>query len=67
MRKRRSREEATGVGSVPTAARRSPHRGRDVRGYVGTVAGPVPPHLRMAETFRKSALDHLSAQFVHML
>ena len=53
MRKRRSREEATGAGSVPTAARRSPHRGRDVRGYVGTGAGPVPPHLRMAETFRK--------------
>ena len=67
MRKRRSREEATGVGSVPTAARRSPHRSRDFRGYVGPVRGGVPPHLRMAETFRKSALDHLSAQFVHML
>ena len=39
MRKRRSREEATDAGSVPTAARRSPHRGRDVRGYVGPVRG----------------------------
>ena len=36
MRKRRSREEATDAGSVPTAARRSPHRGRNVRGYAGT-------------------------------